>query len=911
MTKTKTKMKKPLPLKHGEEECKGSPRDEMEPSCEIVTQLQKVQSEREPSSASFNHVLSVSESEDTSHLAAPLAQRIFEVELPDPVGLHLMSTVDYHRRITAVFQFSDSVLQITSSPLSNLRRCGYGLWSRCICRPTSTRVAIVDLLSGVALFFDMWVIPYILAWESEANRLPFRISLMATVVWWTLNIVVSFFTGIYIHGELVMQPEYVASHYLRQYFAVDLVMAVCDWTSLIATLLDEDDHPSFLTNFPRLLKMIRLLRVSSFLRVSKFTQKIKNHLLRLAFGRASGFTESIDFLVSTLTLLGGIVWANHLIGCIWFAIGTIEHSDTGRNWLDLETARGVSYRDSNAALQYLTSLQWSLAQMSPGAAPVGAMNSIELLFNVLCLICGFLVFGSVVSSITATMVHWRKVRTERTAVLDELDTFLAQRRVCHSVGQQAREQVQVRLRRKKQTIFMHDLSATPMLSRALFSQLHEETSRVHLLSHPLFRNVWQMQSSILKKICVKAASFKVYQPHDTVFQRAFRAEGTFQLVSGSLSYDSDHSFYFHNRSESLENLSPAGGSVGRRSQQALMDCKWLCWPCLWCHWVCTKTCKALQPTELLMLSPEGITSAVRTCKPVRGLFHSYAASFCKQLLAATELTDLNVEFTQHREIVWGMGRNHQRVISNLALEALQAQRWRFRLGTKALSTLQSEMVLGNSILVETPEGDSEVVERVVAITAVRIQRSDGRVLACLLRYSKDEGIETFCHIPGTKQRVVDESLETPQEALERLMTESLWVLKDKADLRLTGPERDDTVEKSARFSLRTHYLTNVFRTQILQSEMPRCALQVKRSQWFPYGREAHVDVQDCFVMEHDDIGRVFGWVTSEEYLKSLRTPSRRHDVQRFARRLNYGKASSGDSLFKSRSGRLSKFSPYP
>ena len=133
-TKTKTKMKKPLPLKHGEEECKGSPRDEMEPSCEIVTQLHKVQSEREPSSGSFNHVLSMSESEDTSHLAAPLAQRIFEVELPDPVGLHLMSTVDYHRRITAVFQFSDSVLQITASPLSNLRRCGYGLWSRCICR---------------------------------------------------------------------------------------------------------------------------------------------------------------------------------------------------------------------------------------------------------------------------------------------------------------------------------------------------------------------------------------------------------------------------------------------------------------------------------------------------------------------------------------------------------------------------------------------------------------------------------------------------------------------------------------------------------------------------------------------------------------------------------------------------------
>jgi len=802
------------------------------------------------------------------------------------------------------FRLSPSILNNAIAdrllnPYRQLRRLAYRILERNMMSPTSLRLALLDFLSGLALCSDMTVIPYILAWDTQASF--YNIALMTTVVWWTLNIFFSFITGFYNHGELEMRPNVVALHYLRHHFLMDLVIALCDWAGFIATRMDGSTYFRALTKFPRFLKLLRLLRVSSFLRMSKLSSRIQNHVQSITFGHGSAFSEAVDFVVSTVALIGSIVWANHLSGCAFYAIGTLADSDTGVHWLDahVDAKTSMTYWEAPVRLQYLACLQWSFAQMSPGAPLLKPANSWEVLFNLCVLICGVVVFGSVVSTITATMMHMRKTRSERRRILGELNNFLAQRRISQDIAMQAREQAHVKMLKKKQRIFLQDVSAMSLLSHTVLSQVHEETCRVHLLGHPLFRTVWHMHDRIMRKICIKSTSLQVLMPHDELFHENRPSEAAYQVAGGMLCYsqDTDTSMSINTRRT--------------EKTQSVVEKTWLCWCSLWCHAIHVGSCKAVECAEVLKVDADGLTQAVRFHGPIRAFLHDYAASYLQQVLEAGAPHDLEIPFTEHREIVWRMGHQHKQTISKLALEALVASQWRLRLQSKAWATLHSEIRQGSSILVESCEG-AEIVERVVAVTALRLTRDDGRVLGCLLRFAKDEGIFPFAQYLGSKQQVIDYRLEEPREAAERLVQQSLGQLRCARPLLLSEPRREDIVERSGRFGLRTHYLRTVFDIEVeLSEELP--GLTVVGGRRVHDWRQRHAKsvlprLEECFLLEGSGFLQVCAWVADNGYLASLRTKTGVQALSRFAELLNFAvDPETGRKLFETQRVRFSNF----
>lgn len=808
----------------------------------------------------------------------------------------------------AAFRFSNSFLNNASvdrifSQVRRSRQAVHRILQRSMMRPTSFRLAVLDVLSFLALCSDMTVIPYILAWDTEASF--YSVVLMTTVFWWTLNIFFNFFTGFYSQGELEMRPKAVALHYLRGHFLVDSIIALCDWAGFVATLvLDGSTYFRALTKFPRFLKLLRLLRMSSFLRMTQLSSRLQNHIQGLTFGYGSAFSETADFILSTVTLMAAIIWANHLMGCAFYAIGTHASSDTGTRWLDakVDPQTTMTYWEAPARLQYLACLQWSFSQMSPGSPLLKPVNSSEVLFNLGCLTCGVVVFGSVVSTITATMMQWRRTRSERRKVLDELNNFMAQRRISPNVAIQAREQVQVKMMKHKR-IFLQDVSALSLLSHKVHVQVHEETCRIHLLGHPLFRTVWRMHDRTLKKICIKSVSFQVLLPHDELFQENHPGEAAYHVVSGLLNYADQ---------DAIGRMS----TVNNRTQKNLLigDQRWLCWSCLWCHWIHCGSCKALESAEVLRLDAECLVQAVRFHGPTRAFLHEYATAYLKQVLNAVIFDDVEVPFTEHREIVWSMDHQHKKAISKLALDTLLSNQWRFRLHSKAWAILQSEIVLGSSILLETCEGEVEIVERVVAVTALRVSRNDGHILVCLLKFTKDEGLVPFPQFLGTKQQVIDDRLEDPQAAAERLLEQTLGQLRCASPFRLSCPRRDDIVERSTRFRLRTHYLRSVFELHVNPIEkMP--GLQVVGGQRVQDECIWHCihstlpGLAECFVLDGPGFMQVCAWVPNDDYLASLRTQTGHQMLARYADLLTSAiDPRTGKKLFEMQRSRFSKFS---
>ena len=297
----------------------------------------------------------------------------------------------------------------------------------------------------------------------------------------------------------------------------------------------------------------------------------------------------------------------------------------------------LTYHEAMVTLQYVSSLQWSMSQMTPGAPPMKPVNSIEHVFNIGCLLSGLVIFGGVVSSMTTTLTHWMLVRKERMRLVDELDKFLVLRKVSVAAAMCARKQVKIRMAKKK-PIVATEVPALSLVSSALRSEIHHEICRSHLLMHHLFRVVYRVNGQVLEAICSSAVSFKALLPHDELFQPHLRTDTAFYVVSGALRYH-------RSGVDTNEEITP----VNERS--------WICWAAVWCHWMTLGKAEASDSTELLCLSAPVLFTTIGLCPNLRELFQEYASLFHERLCLAVPPRfplpdDIQVAQTDHLDLVW-------------------------------------------------------------------------------------------------------------------------------------------------------------------------------------------------------------------------------------------------------------------
>ena len=214
------------------------------------------------------------------------------------------------------------------------RGSAYRRLQRLVMPPTSRRLIAVDILSATAFLVDMWTIPFVLAWDHSSNEI-LNVLLVVTALWWTASIGFTFLTGVYHQGEVEVRPEIIAKIYLRGSFLPEALICLSDWIALGATLVLRDNE-IFLAagKLPRTLRLLRLLRFSTIVRFDKCIQRIKDHCESASYRVGAIYSETLSFSVRTAALFMVILWANHLLGCAWFALGTSTWTDTGRDgWM--------------------------------------------------------------------------------------------------------------------------------------------------------------------------------------------------------------------------------------------------------------------------------------------------------------------------------------------------------------------------------------------------------------------------------------------------------------------------------------------------------------------------------------------------------------------------------------------------
>jgi len=644
-----------------------------------------------------------------------------------------------------------------------------------VLKPYSRPKVILDFVSAGVLLYDLCVIPPMLAWDLELTGFLWWATGITTL-FWTADMIIHFRTAIYVRGVLETSPKVIAREYLRTWFIPDLLVVMVDWLS---TIVWYDGTSTF-----QGIRMLRCLRMGRILRL---VEVLSSRRLKTASEQLDRLVEqhlpvSMDTVTGLLKLMVLVIWTNHVIACVWFAIGStradfVGSNDTGLSWLDITIGSGsaLTYRDFDY-YAYLSAFHWSVCQMTPGSNQIHALNSVERLFNIVCLLIGMVFFSSLVSSVSAKLNQVRVRREKLTELRKTLRRFLHQQHISAQVGDAAQKQLEERMRQQPR-LLASDVPALKMISHQLNEKIFAEQFSPLVKRSALFRWWGEMDPSGFEMFCHHALESKVLPADDTLFRAGDAAHCAYTLVSGTMQYES---------------VTHCAEQVGQGD--------WISEAALWTSWLHIGHAKASSACELVTIDAQKALVALKRTRLVHEVFSDYARVYRCRVISAKPpysqwANDLHVPDASLVDILPDMPPHARQLVGLVAVSVLRFKRsgagFRSRLLSQpAMDKLSEEVDSGKCTLMLDGEGDAL---RLINLVALRMESTDGKLFVQLGTWdAESHTVQPACQLPGTKKRPGESSLD----AVNRILSNELSALVDRVTLGVVNEESESNISRS-------------------------------------------------------------------------------------------------------------------
>jgi len=655
----------------------------------------------------------------------------------------------------------------------------------CMLRPNSYTRFLFDGLGTIFLMYDLFLMPCILAWDLRLTDWLLHASII-TMCYWILDILVSFRTGhVSVHGEVESHPWVVCMRYLRGWFALDITLVLIDavstaalvWINSAAASTEDED-------ILLMAKMCRFLRVVRMFRITR---------LRHVFRRIADYSPTLDLHLNIISHLFSICYVNHLMACVWYAIGAGSYTDTGYRWLDLTVGSDdtVTYEAVSTEYQYATSLHWAVTQMTPGSMQVSPQNTTERVFNVMCLLLGMVFFSHTISMLSSKMTSIKIAEQHKEEQLHTLRRFLRQNGVSHSLSVRLHREVAERMSASKKVLHINEIKVIHLISLQLQTQLRQELCGRHLLHHPLFQLCARVDELMIQNMSMNAEQV-VLAPADSLFLAGTEGFAAYLNISGRCSYIQ----------EILDDKSPPVVSLHQQ--------QWLCEVVLWVEWMHVGTTQADEHATFLSLEASHFGNLLRNNTVWAAFVRDYGRLFHARVVAARPPAedwpnDLAVPGASYGEILVSMPEEARRLSGEIGLYELQADHASSLHGRDVID-LQDEVRSGKSTLMVTGDGQ---VERVVALVTVEIMQDDGLIL---VQVGEDkDGVATPyipVRLPGMKLKEAMSASDCARTVVHDRLEEMAPFISIQESKRI--PE---TRESETR-GINTHYIMTKYSAKL-------------------------------------------------------------------------------------------------
>jgi len=417
-----------------------------------------------------------------------------------------------------------------------------------------------------------------------------------------------------------MEPAKVANHYMRTWFFFNIILVTLDWISIIG-----------ISNVKNMYRIVRLLRL---VKVRRLSGDIMEHVT----------SESFRIIADIAQLILCVLLGNHITACLWYYVGTY------RSWED-SWVKASGLANKSLAYNYTTSLHWSLTQLTPASMEVVPRNALERSCTVFIVCADMVIFGSIVSNITACMTRLRNLNKARNDMYSALRRYMVENNISVSVSGAVWGYLHGEEKKPGRRLHEADVSALSILPKSLRSDLQHAVFWPVIGAHPFFHHLDADHPRTMRMVYRQTLAEVSVIGGQEVFGTGERSDRMFFCARGPLSYtklkqslsdkndgvqDSLVSNTFSNRSSNV----PGTDSI------TIEDGQWLCEPALWVDWKHQGLLTARRHSELISIrAVEFCNVFLKAGKAVPGASR-YAAIYAEYVALATDVDDLGASLTQ-------------------------------------------------------------------------------------------------------------------------------------------------------------------------------------------------------------------------------------------------------------------------
>jgi len=330
-----------------------------------------------------------------------------------------------------------------------------------------------------------------------------------------------------------------------------------------------------------------------------------------------------------------IVALVHYVGCVFFALGTLDIPGYP-TWLATpytqhQLEHGVQDTFVNApwGYQYATALHFALSQFTPGGIHVQPQNIPERFFTIFCLLFGLVVFSSFIANVTQARMQLNKLMSKFERDLWLLRKFCRQHKISHQLTVRMRRYVDLVLIPKFQTMGVKDVILLPQLSEPLREELQTEIESRKLAIHPFFKML-QKNKTAMCKICNTALKNILVARGDVVFSAGLVSEFMYIITSGVLDYIPHHTTH---------------------PQERLKKDRWVCEAALWSKWVYLGQMQGAEEATAIIVQAAKFRASLADNPLYMNFARHYAEGF---------LNRLNASWTEEGSVPSDMQEDHAR-----------------------------------------------------------------------------------------------------------------------------------------------------------------------------------------------------------------------------------------------------------
>ena len=463
---------------------------------------------------------------------------------------------------------------------------------RVIQHPGSPFRAWWDTVGTLLLCYDLVTIP--LRVFDVGESMFMMVMSWITQLYWNFDLLLSFITGYYDAGVLILDLRKTAKSYATGWLVFDLAVVSIDW--MIVALNARDDDKAGVARLSKTIRTLRFLRLARLGRMVKAGSMIES--LREQF---TSQMASLQYGVVKIILR--LMLINHVIACLWYMMSTEEE---GPNWVKENGLEGES-----TAYLYATSLHWTFSQLGAGQTSVEAVTLQERIFSVVVAFFCLIMFSTLVSSVSSMMANLQRMKDEEIEQFQSLRRFLAHNNIDADLSHRITRFLQYTFAAKNEVMSADErVPILSLLSKPLQAELQLQRHKDCLGQCAFFNSLLQHSSfhvvRVMRDVALNCMSHAVHASGDVIFVAGAIASSCFFLASGAHSYTN---------------------TISTREVCNV----WVAEMCLWSPWVHVGDLVAMDLSRLVSMEVTSFCECVGKAVETREMASAYAAQYVAAL----------------------------------------------------------------------------------------------------------------------------------------------------------------------------------------------------------------------------------------------------------------------------------------